>query len=219
MLHLTTLIGIITTLELLLTATLLKRYIRTKRPMTLCVLLICIGLFIDAFLIAIGAPYGGLPESISRIRFIAHGTLIPLLIPICGYGLKAKPRTMKIIWIITGVIIALGLAHAFALKLEVVQYQDVLRHSMAASSPLWAKIVSAVLSFATVIPMIVCGIIAWKKQKNPFLFLSAFLMFFFAGLGPAIGQKDIIFFVSMFGELFLIAFALLYIIKDEKKDA
>ena len=219
MLHLTTFIGIIATLELLLAATLLKRYLRTKRPLTLCVLLICVGLFIDAFLIAIGKPYGGLPENISRVRFVAHGSLIPLLIPVCGYGLKAKPLTMKILWGLTGILIVLGIAHAFALNLEVTEYQDVIRHSMSASSPAWARTVSSILSFGTVLPLIVCGIITWIRQKNPFLFLSGILMFVFAGLGPAIGRFDLIFFISMFGELFMIAFALLYIIKDEKKDA
>ena len=216
MLHLTTLIAVIATLELLLAAALLKRYIRTKRPLTLCVLLICLGLFIDAFLIAIGAPAGGLSENVSKLRFIAHGALIPLLLPICGYGLKAKPLTMKVLWGFTAVVMALGLAHAFAINLDVTEYSGVLRHTMADSSPAWARIVSSALSFGTVLPLIICGIIVWIRQKTPYLFLSGLLMFVFAGLGPAIGRFDLIFFISMFGELFMIAFAFLYIIHDEK---
>ena len=38
-------------------------------------------------------------------------------------------------------------------------------------------------------------------------------MFFFAALGPALGRFDMIFFISMFGELFMILFAYFYIRK------
>ena len=209
-------IGVIATLELILAAILFKRYMRTKRPLTLCVLLICIGLFIDAFLIAMGGPTGGLPEGISRIRFFAHGGLIPLLFPICGYGLKAKKQAMTILWIFTAAVIVLGIAHAAVLVLEPLTLGNVVRHTMGASTPMWARIVSSALSFGTVIPLIICGIIIWIRQKNPHLFLSGILMFGFAALGPAIGKMDLIFFITMFGELFMILFALFYIMKDEK---
>ena len=123
---------------------------------------------------------------------------------------------MKVLWGFTAVVMALGLAHAFAINLDVTEYSGVLRHTMADSSPAWARIVSSALSFGTVLPLIICGIIVWIRQKTPYLFLSGLLMFVFAGLGPAIGRFDLIFFISMFGELFMIAFAFLYIIHDEK---
>ncbi|WP_029233219.1 hypothetical protein [Butyrivibrio sp. VCB2006] len=209
-------VGSITTIELIFAAVLLKRYLRTKRPLTLCVLLICIGLFIDAFFITIGGPAGGLPDYIGTFRFMAHGLLVPILIPVCGYGLKCKPLTMKILWAITAVISILGLSHAFAIQLETVNFEGIIRHTMGSATPMWAMIVSYLLSFGTVIPLIISGIVIWKKQKNPFLFLSGILMFFFAGLGPAIGKMDLLFIFSMFGEVLMIVFALLYIIKDEK---
>ena len=58
----------------------------------------------------------------------------------------------------------------------------------------------------TVNPMMISGIIVWIKQKNPHLFLSAFLMFVFSALGPATGNSDLIFFISMFGELLMVLF-------------
>lgn len=214
-------IGIIAALELILAIILGIRFARTKQPLTLLVLLIDIGLFIDAFFIAIGQPLGGLPEAVSRLRFLAHGGLIPLLFPICGYGLKAGKRAMTVLWIFTAVVILIGIAHAFALDLNLIQMEDegIIRHTMADTSPLWARIVSAALSFGTVIPLIICGIIIWIKQKNPNLFLSGFLMFGFAAIGPATGNYGLVFFITMFGELFMILFALLYIIKDEKSAA
>ena len=41
-------------------------------------------------------------------------------------------------------------------------------------------------------------------------------MFVFAALGPATGNMDLLFVISMFGELFMILFYYLYVIKNEK---
>ena len=215
--NLSLIIGIIAAIELLIAIVLIIDFLRTKNKMALCVFLISVGLIIDAFFISIGVFFeGGLPEGLSRIRFICHGALIPLLFPICGYGLKAGEKAMKVLWVFTGAVIVLGIAHAFAIDLELIQIDNVLRHTMAGTTPLWAKIVSGALSFGTVLPLIICGIIIWIKQKTPYMFLSGLLMFFFAGLGSGIGRNDLIFFITMFGELFMILFAYLYIRKDNK---
>ena len=212
-------IGLIAVAEFFIAANLFLNYRRSGNPMALCVLLISIGLFVDAFFIAIGGTFdGGLPQGVSRIRFFCHGGLIPLLFPICGYGLKAGKKAMKAVWIFTSVLIVLGIAHALALNLELTEYSGVLRHTMADSTPAWAKAVSSALSFGTVLPLIVSGIVVWIKQKTPYLFLSGILMFVFAALGPAIGRFDLIFFISMFGELFMILFAYLYIRRSESKE-
>ena len=58
--------------------------------------------------------------------------------------------------------------------------------------------------------MIIAGVIVWIRQKTPFFFLSGFLMFAFSALGPASGNADLIFFISMFGELFMVLFLYLY---------
>ena len=214
MMNLNVIIGLIAAAEFFIAVNLIMNYRNHKNPMTLCVFLISIGLFIDAAFIALGGlTSGGLPTRLSRIRFICHGGLIPLLLPICGYGLKLRKKSMNIVWLVTSILIVLGIAHAFAVKLELTTYNDVLRHTMADSTPAWAKTVSSVLSFGTVLPLIASGIAVWIKQKTPFLFLSGILMFFFAALGPALGRFDMIFFISMFGELFMILFAYFYIRK------
>ena len=53
------------------------------------------------------------------------------------------------------------------------------------------------LSFGTVVPLMLVGIYVWIRQKTPHLFLSGFLMFFFSAVGPATGNTDLIFFISM----------------------
>ncbi len=209
-------IGLIAFIELCMAVILFKNYIKTDRTMTLCVLLICAGLIIDAFFIAIGGLFeDGLPRNVSRIRFLAHGALIPLLFPISGYGLKLSNKVMGFIWGLTAVLSILGIAHAFALNLELTEAYGVLRHTASYTSPVWATIVSSILSFGTVIPLILSGLVVWAKQKNVNLFLSGLLMFLFSAAGPATGRFDLIFFISMFGEVFMILFAMLYIRQDE----
>lgn len=205
-------IWVITILELVLILLLSKKLKDTKnKSMVICMMLIGVGLFIDALFISLGAL---LPEEIilkvSPIRFIAHGSLIPLLFPICGYGLKLKEKPMKVIWIITIVVMILGLSEALATKLEIKEFANVLRAVSTSETPKWADKVSRILSFGTVIPLMISGVYIWIKEKHPQLFLSGFLMFAFAALGPATGNMDLIFYISMYGELLMLLFFYLY---------
>ncbi len=214
--NLTLLIFAITLVELILGVFLFLSYSKSKKTVTLCMALITVGLIVDAFLIGIGKflPNGPI-EGLSRVRFICHGALIPLIFPICGYGLRLKKGLMKVLWIATAVITVLGIAQAVAVNLDIKTIGDVIRHA-SAGSPMWAEKISRILSYGTVIPLIIVGIIVWVKEKTPHLFLSGFLMFAFSALGPATGNFDLIFFISMIGELFMILFFLLYAKREEK---
>ena len=208
-------IGVIAVLELGFIVLFARLFAKTKSKMVLAELLITCGLFIDSFFIFLGVFVpAGLPLGLSLIRFIAHGALIPLLFVICGYGLELNPKVLKIVWIVTLCISALGIAHAFALDYDLVTIGKITRHATAkATSAFWALKVSNLLSYGTVIPLMICGIIVWIRKKNPFLFLSGFAMFAFSALGPATGNFDLIFAISMLGELGMITFFLL----DAKK--
>jgi hypothetical protein len=187
------------------------KFKKDKSLMTLCMLLIDIGLFIDALFIVLGAVVpGGLPEGVSRIRFVSHGVLIPLMFPIGGYALKLKGKYIKAVWIFTAIICALGFAEGLATHLELRQVGDLIRHASADTTPAWADAISSILSFGTVIPLMVVGIAVWVKQKTPHLFLSCFFMFAFSALGPATGNMDLIFFISMIGEVLMVLFFYLY---------
>jgi hypothetical protein len=201
----------ILTLEAIFAILLGLKLKKDRSLMTLCMLLIDIGLFIDALFIVLGAVVpGGLPEAVSRIRFISHGVLIPLMFPICGYGLGLKGKAIKAVWVFTAIICILGFAEGLATHLEVREIGEIIRHASADTTPAWAEAVSSILSFGTVIPLMIVGVIAWIKQKTPHLFLSGFLMFAFSALGPATGNADLIFFISMIGEVLMIAFFYFY---------
>ena len=189
-------------------AVLLFRLWRQKKQViALLSFLVTLGLILDAVIIGLGSilPAGAL-RAISPVRFVAHGLLIPLLFPICGYALGFKKPVMRVLWIVTGLLMAAGAAEGACTVLEMREIAGVIRFASGADTPRWAGVISSVLSFGTVIPMMVAGVIVWIRQKTPYLFLSGFFMFLFSALGPATGNADLIFFVSMFGELFMVLF-------------
>lgn len=185
-----------------------------KREKTLIALLsffVTLGLIMDAAVIGLGALLpAGILETVSPLRFIAHGILIPLLFPICGCALDFRRSVMRVLWIFTVILMTAGAAEGICTVLEPREIAGVIRFAAGEATPAWAGTISMILSFGTVIPMIIAGVIVWIRQKTPFFFLSGFLMFAFSALGPASGNADLNFFISMFGELFMVLFLYLY---------
>ena len=205
-------IWIIAAIELAIMILALKRSDKGRKPLHLLTALVAFGLFYDALIIALGSALGegALFMLLSRLRFVFHGALIPLLFAICALALNFNKTWRTVAWIFTGVLIVLGVAEGFATDLSVQQAAGVLRCTSGEGTPGWAKAVSSVLSYGAVIPLIVAGVVVWIKQKTPALFLAGFLMFAFSALGPATGNFDLIFFISMFGEVCMALFFLIY---------
>lgn len=179
-----------------------------------------LGLVLDAAIIGLGSSLSAEAlQTISPARFIAHGLLIPLLFPICGYALNLKRPLMTIVWMFTVLVMAAGFAQALATKLVPETIANVTRMKAGEGTPKWAETISMALSFGTVIPMMIVGIVVWIKEKMPHLFLSGFLMFAFSALGPATGNTDLIFFISMFGEILMVLFLYLYARAKTKRHA
>ncbi len=213
-------IWILTIAELVLFVLLLRIYIRYKKMMPLCMALLCVGLVYDAFIIAIGR---WIPENllipVSQLRYISHGVLVPLNLLISGFALKWNGLKFKILSGITIIASLAGLASGIFRKFEIREIAGLVRCASSDASPAWAEAVDRLLSYGTVVPLIIFGIIIWIKQKTPFIFLSGLLMFVFAALGPATGNFDLIFYISMFGELFMILFFWLYARKNTETNA
>ena len=197
--------------EVLLAALLFAHAARKRSKIALLSGILTLGLVIDAAIIGLGSVLK--PDTlaaISPVRFIAHGLLIPLLFPICGYALNLKKTVMTVVWICTALVMAAGVAQAVKTVLVPETIANVTRFKAGEGTPRWAEAVSRVLSFGTVIPMMIVGIVAWIREKTPHLFLSGLLMFAFSALGPATGNADLIFFISMFGEILMVLFLYLY---------
>lgn len=212
-------VWVIALLELCILAFCVYRFIKTKSKLTLTVLLITVGLFYDAFIIGLGAfVNAGNMKALSQARFISHGLLIPLLFVVCSLALDLKKPWKYVVYGVTALLMVLGVAEGFATVLAPVTMGGLSRMaSVKGSTPGWAEGISRLLSFGTVFPLIGVGVYVWVKQKTPHLFLSGLLMLIFSAIGPALGAKDYIFFISMFGEILMVSFMLLYTFKKEKK--
>ena len=193
-------------LEVLIAIACGRRYQKTKDPLALCVCVLTAGLVYDAAVCVLGSVIGegGFLKTISFFRYLFSGILIPLLLPIGFYGIKASDQTMKIVWIAAVLIMVAGAASAFATKLEAREIAGIVRYAAADSTPKWADLISMLQSVGMVVPLILLGIWAWVKRKNPLLFLGGAAMFAFSALGPATGNTDLIFMISMFGELLMV---------------
>ena len=182
--------------------------------------ILTLGLILDAAIIGLGSLLT--PEALQRLsplRFIAHGLLIPLLLPICGYALNFRKPLMFFVWSFTFGLMFAGVLQALKTELVAETIANVTRMKAGEGTPRWAETISRVLSFGTVIPMMIAGVIVWIKEKTPHLFLSGFLMFAFSALGPATGNTDLIFFISMFGEILMVLFLYLYARAKSRKKA
>ena len=200
---------LITLAEIAFTVLLFSRYTKSKNLIYLLSGMICVGLTYDAGILAVGTfmTEGPLLMALSRLRYVFHGGLIPLIFLICAYALDFGGFWKKAAWGFTLVLILLGVADGLIRVIGPVEVAGVCRYA-SVSAPAWAEIVNSLLTFGTVIPMMIAGIVVWKKQKTPFLFLSAFLMFAFSGLGAVC--LELMFYISMYGELLMALFLYFY---------
>ncbi len=203
---------VITGIHVLFLVLMLRSYLKTKNILMLFSGLITAGLFYDALMLAMGSVLteGPLLMGLSRLRFVSHGGLIPLIFLICAYALDFKGVWKKIAWVFTGLLVIAGIAEGFAVELVAKNAASIVRYASGDGTPGWAEAISGILSYGTVVPLMIAGIVVWVRQKTPALFLSGFLMFAFSALGPASGNFDLIFYISMYGEVLMALFFYLY---------
>lgn len=203
--------AVLAVLELLFGILLIHLYTKKKRTILLLMAIVSLALCYDATVLALGSVLPeGILKPLSLLRFIFHGACIPLLLPICGEALGFSKKGMRILWIVTALIMAIGAVSGALTKLEPSNAAGITRYLSGEGTPAFAERFLRVLSYGTVVPLIIAGIIVWIKQKRPELFLAGFLMFAFSALGPATGNFDLIFLIGMFGEVFMILFFYLY---------
>ena len=210
----------VTAFELLFAAALFYMWRKRKLTCALWMALVAFGLFYDALLLSLGAVLEASEafRSLSLLRYVLHCALIPLLFPICADALGLGKTGMRIVWIATAAIIAVGIAAGFATRLETKTVGAVLRYASADATPAWSSGIQNGLSYGPILILILSGIVVWIRQRRPELFLSGFFMFAFSALGPATGNLDLIFFISMFGEVLMALFFWLYAAKRRAVD-
>ena len=201
------LVIVITVIVVIKTYLLIARYIRNRQISDLLLALLSLGLCYDAIVLTIGiflAP--DRIEGLSRLRYILHGALIPLILPIslktCGLGKKP----MIAVYVITALLSIAGIVEGFVTELEVSTIANVNRYMAAEATPAWAHTFSRIMSFGSVVPLIIGGIYLIIKKKNWWMLLSGLVMLLFSALGPITGNTDLIFMISMPGELLMMIF-------------
>ena len=77
-------------------------------------------------------------------------------------------------------------------------------------TPGWVNPIDTVLNIGSVIYMIIAGIILLIVKKEFFYFLSGFLMLIFSAIGPATGNTDLYFLLSVYGEILMTIFLFIF---------
>lgn len=193
----------------------------SKRILSVLSAAVSIGLAIDAAIIASGSLIGegGFLQAMSQFRFILHGLLVPLLIPIAFYTYGIQRKAAKyVLWGITGAVIICGIIMGLLTVIEPVNFAGILRYGQAPATPKFAKTVNTILSFGGVLPLIAVGIAHLVKHKSPYLMLSGLVMFAFSALAPATGNMDLNFVTTMIGEDLMVFFFGIELIRAKKSE-
>lgn len=184
-----------------------------RHPIPLLMAGVAFGLCYDAVVLGLGAFLGDtkLLKTLSYPRYILHGAMIPLLIPICAHALEADKKVLKAVGIVTAVLSLIGACAGCRFRLKALNYAGITRYvSDTDLTPKWVTRLMPIQSVVPTLILIVCGIILWKKKGRKELTLSGLLMLFFSGIGPATGHIAESFLFSMFGELGLMLWFWIY---------
>ena len=204
---------VMTVLDAFFIARMFRQYRSLNKPIIpLLVGILCIGLFYDSLILSLGAflKYGMFFKVLSQLRYILHATMIPLLFPICCYTF-GNSKFVKPIWVITVLIMVIGLAAGVCTNIEPRTVGAISRYAVSDANPGWVDTIVQMLDIVPVFLMMGLGIVIWKKKKNPNLFLAGFFMFLFTMLGIFLGKdpsgdktQSLMFFISMFGESLMV---------------
>lgn len=205
-------------LEFFLMLVFLYHYLKKNKINYFLCFLVSAGLFYDSLILSLGTflKEGDILKILSKVRFISHGALIPFLFPITGHTVQNNSIIRKLLWLIAFILIGGGIAEGIFTELLFKNIADISRYTADEDlTPKWATIISYALSYGAVLPLIVGGIYDVFKTKSPFFLLSGLFMLIFSAIGPMIDCKDLIFFISMFGELFMMLFLFISIYRKE----
>ena len=199
-------------IEIILTLILYADFSKKKDPVIILMALLGTGLCFDAVTLAAGAHIMiPILSVLSRGRFILHGLLIPLNFTICAYAAPFYKPARIATWILTVPLILAGGAAGYMRELDKVVlnegfYNEIVRYVSISPDDSWMERVNMGLSMGCIIPVILTGIYITFKHKSPTILLAGLFMLGFSILGPVLGYNDLIFLISMFGEMFMLLF-------------
>lgn len=198
--------------QLVIFFSLLKKYLYSRKHVCLYMMFLALALFYEAAAVGIGRFLGTdtLLEILNRIRYILHGLMMPLLLPVCAYAAEMKDSGKRVIWIVMLICIIAGTVAGRFTRLEPVTAAGTLRYAAAESTPFWVTAINTYLSLGMTVPVVITGIIMIFKAKTLWMFLAGAAIAGFSYLGLFTGHNDLRFMIMMAGNLLMTLFFLLY---------
>lgn len=189
----------------------IREYLKIKRLVFILLLIQCVGFVYDGLIMLIGYSMSdSVLKGFNIVRYILHGILVPILIAFTGYALQFRRDKLYINWVITIIFIILGVAAAACTKLEIQEFGNIKRCGQHDDTPSWVGSVDTVMNIGSVIYMLIAGIILFIIKREFFYFLSGLFMLIFSAIGPASGNADLNFLLSVYGEILMIIFLFVF---------
>ena len=136
---------------------------------------------------------------INKGRYMLHGLLMALFLPIATYAMDPITKGKVLIWILTLPFIAGGVALGYFLQLEPVQVAYMLRYAISDETISWLKIAYHVICIWGIIPLLLCGLYIKNREKNISLIFIAIFMIIFSVIGPVTKSFGVNFLIMELG--------------------
>ena len=190
----------------------IREYFKMKRLVFILLMIECVGFIYDSIIMLIGKELtDDSLKGTNIVRYILHGILVPILIAFTGYALQFRRDKLYINWVVTIICIILGLAAAICTKMSMEdEFGKLKRCGIDDDTPGWVSPIDTVMNIGSVIYMLIAGIILIVVKRDFFYFLSGLLMLIFSAIGPASGNSDLNFLLSVYGEVLMIIFLFVF---------
>ena len=190
----------------------IREYLKLKRLVFILLMIECIGFIYDGIIMVSGKKMSdNILKGTNILRYILHGILVPTLIAFTGYALQFRRDKLYINWVVTLICMILGLLAAASTKMKIEkEFGKIKRCGMHDDTPGWVSSIDTMMNIGSVIYMMIAGIILFIVKREFFYFLAGFFMLIFSAIGPASGNKDLNFLLSVYGEILMIIFLFVF---------
>ena len=187
-------------------------YLKMKRLVFILLMIECVGFIYDGLIMLIGKKLSDSAlKGTNIIRYILHGILVPTLIAFTGYALQFRRDKLYINWVITVICAILGVAAAASTKMKIEEeFGNIKRCGKHDDTPGWVSPIDTMMNIGSVIYMIIAGIILLVVKREFFYFLAGLIMLIFSAIGPASGNSDLNFLLSVYGEILMMIFLFVF---------
>ena len=190
----------------------IREYLKMKRLVFILLMIECIGFIYDGIIMMAGKKMSkSTLKGTNIFRYILHGILVPCLIAFTGYALKFRRDKLYINWVVTIICIILGLLAAISTKMKIEEeFGKIKRCGMHDDTPGWVSSIDTMMNIGSVIYMMIAGLILIIVNRVFLYFLAGFFMLIFSAIGPASGNSDLNFLLSVYGEILMMIFLFVF---------